>query len=44
MVEEKYKNYLYIETVPKESKYGPSYEQYGFDVMLNDMRCSCVLL
>jgi len=33
MVKEKYKNYLYIEIMPEESKNASFYEQHGFQVM-----------
>ncbi|MCI5624086.1 MAG: GNAT family N-acetyltransferase [Lachnospiraceae bacterium] len=33
MVKEKYKNYLYIEIMPEESKNASFYEKYGFQVM-----------
>ena len=33
MVREKYKNYLYIEIMPEESKNAAFYEKYGFRVM-----------
>ncbi len=33
MVKEKYKNYLYIEIMPEESKNAAFYEKYGFRVM-----------
>ena len=35
MVREKYKNYLYIEIMPEESKNAAFYEKYGFQVMRN---------
>ncbi|MGM9647161.1 MAG: GNAT family N-acetyltransferase [Eubacteriales bacterium] len=33
MVKEKYKNYLYIEVMPEESKNASFYEKYGFTTM-----------
>ena len=33
MVKEKYKNYLYIEIMPEESKNASFYERHGFQVM-----------
>ena len=33
MVKEKYRNYLYIEIMPEESKNASFYEKYGFQVM-----------
>ena len=33
IVKEKYKNYLYIEIMPEESKNASFYEQHGFQVM-----------
>lgn len=33
MVKEKYKNYLYIEIMPEESKNAAFYEKFGFEVM-----------
>ena len=33
MVKEKYKNYLYIEIMPEESKNAAFYEKFGFKVM-----------
>ncbi len=33
MVKEKYKNYLYIEVMPEESKNAAFYERFGFGVM-----------
>lgn len=33
MVKEKYKNYLYIEIMPEESKNATFYERFGFQVM-----------
>ncbi|MCD8343512.1 MAG: GNAT family N-acetyltransferase [Oscillospiraceae bacterium] len=33
MVKEKYKNYLYIEVMPEESKNAAFYERFGFEVM-----------
>ncbi len=35
MIKEKYKNYLYIEIMPEESKNAAFYEKYGFQVMMN---------
>lgn len=32
-VKEKYKNYLYLEIMPEESKNAPFYEKHGFQVM-----------
>ena len=32
-VKEKYKNYLYIEIMPKESKNAAFYERFGFQKM-----------
>lgn len=34
-VKEKYKNYLYLEIMPEESKNVPFYEKHGFQVMLD---------
>ena len=33
MVKEKYRNYLYIEIMPEESKNASFYEKYGFQTM-----------
>lgn len=33
MIKEKYKNYLYIEIMPEESKNAAFYERFGFKVM-----------
>lgn len=33
MVKEKYKNYLYIELMPEESKNAAFYEKHGFEIM-----------
>lgn len=33
MVKEKYKNYIYIEIMPEESKNASFYERYGFQTM-----------
>ena len=33
MVKEKYKDYLYIEIMPEESKNASFYERYGFQIM-----------
>mgnify|MGYP004526438535 CR=1 FL=1 len=33
LVKEKYKNYLYIEVMPEESKNAAFYERFGFEVM-----------
>ena len=32
-VKEKYKNYLYLEVMPEESKNATFYERFGFQVM-----------
>ncbi len=33
LVKEKYKNYLYIEIMPEESKNAPFYQKHGFSIM-----------
>ena len=33
MVKEKYKNYLYIEIMPEESKNAAFYQRFGFEIM-----------
>lgn len=33
MVKEKYKNYLYIEVMPEESRNAAFYQRFGFEIM-----------